>query len=96
MYLQKNTHKSEKKWGEERIWDEYVELEEDPLLGVGAGGPVSAEVRVEDVGRFLRRRLAGHGLDLVGQGFRPRLSLQVHRPDTTSEEPRLDSRVRAR
>lgn len=36
-----------------------VELEEDPLLGVGGGGPVGAEVGLQHVGGLLPRRLAG-------------------------------------
>lgn len=33
----------------------YIEFEEDPFFGVGGGGPVRAEVSVEDMRGFLRR-----------------------------------------
>lgn len=51
---------------EKKEREEYMELEEDPLLGVGGGGPMGAEIGVEDMGGLLGRRLAGHGLHLEG------------------------------
>lgn len=58
----------------------YVELEEDPLLGISGGGPMGAEIGVEDVGGLLGGEFAGHGLDLEGQGLHPRLQLHLHPP----------------
>lgn len=50
-----------------------AELEQDPLLGVGGGGPVGTQVRLQHIGRLLRRRLA-----------RRRLHPETQRPDTIS------------
>ena len=58
----------------------YVELEEDPLLGVGGSGPVSSKVSVEDVNGLLGGGFPGGGLDFVGQGLHPRLQLYLHIP----------------
>lgn len=58
--------------------NQYLELEEDPLLGVGGGGPVGSKVGVENVGGLLGRGLAGRGLDLVGQYPHSRLQLHLH------------------
>lgn len=44
-----------------------VELEEDPLLGVGGGGPVGAEVGLQHASRLLPRRLAGARLHQIGR-----------------------------
>jgi hypothetical protein len=35
-----------------------MKLEEDPLLGVGGGGPMGAEIGVDDMSGLLRRGFA--------------------------------------
>lgn len=56
----------------------YIELEEDPLLGVGGSGPVSSKVSVEDVNGLLGGGFTGGSLDFIGQGLDPRLQLYLH------------------
>ena len=62
----------------EREFGADIEFQKNPLLGVGGGGPVSAEVGVENVKRFLRRRFSRHRFHLERKSLHARLQLHLH------------------
>ena len=59
-----------------------IEFQKNPLLGVCGGGPVSAEVGVENVKRLLRRRFSRHRFHLERKSLHARLQLHLHSRDS--------------
>jgi len=68
MLLVRICQKKKKKIGKEE-GSAHFELQKNPLLGIGARGPMRAEVRVEDEGSTLRRRLLGRRPHLESERF---------------------------